>query len=78
MIWRVWIGDCHCRYQQSFSRRMTANAEWDSITILLTSGAILSRALLHYCSIDGVLACACVIDSGAAAFVQGLKVAVLL
>ena len=57
---------------------MTADAEKDSITVLLTGGAILGRALLHYCSIDRVLACACVIDSEAAAFVEGLKVAVLL
>ena len=57
---------------------MIADAERGSITVLLTGGAILGRALLHYCIIDGVLACACVIDSGAAAFVEGLKVAVLL
>lgn len=57
---------------------MIADAERGSITVLLTGGAILGRALLHYRSIDGVLACACVIDSGAAAFVEGLKVAVLL
>ena len=61
-----------------FSRRLIADAERDSITILLTRGAILGRALLHYCSIDRVLACACVIGSGAAAFIEGLKVAVLL
>lgn len=43
---------------------------------MLTGGAILGRALLHYWSIDRVLACACAIDSGAGAFVGGLKVAV--
>ena len=77
-IWNVWIRDYHCRYQQSFSRRVIADAERDSITVLLTGGAILGRALLHYCCIDGVLACACVIDIRAAAFVEGLRIAVLL
>ena len=56
-----------------FSRRVIADAERDSITILLTGSAI-----LRYCSVDRVLACACVIDSGAAACVGGLNVAVLL
>ena len=61
-----------------FLQGVIADAERDPITVLLTGGAILGRALLHYCSIYGVLACACVIDIGAAAFVEGLKVAVLL
>ena len=56
---------------------MIANPERGSITVLLTSGAISGRAL-RYCSMDGVVARACVIDIWAAGCVEGLKVAILL
>ncbi len=48
------------------------------ITILSGSGATLGLALAEYYSMLGVLARTCEIGGGAAAFVEGLKLAVLL
>lgn len=50
----------------------------DPITILFSSCAILSLALIEHCSIGGVLARACNIGGEAAALLEGLKLAVLL
>ena len=57
---------------------MIADPERDSVTVLLTGGAISGRTLRRYCSMDGVLARACVIDIRAAGCVEGLEFAILL